>query len=232
MRNNKKRKFAVFDIDGTIFRSSLLIEITEMCISNGLFPKSSRKVYTRAHLNWLNRKDTYQKYIDRVVRAFAVNIKGVSRDKYLKVVKKVIDLHKNRTYKFTRDLIKDLKKKGYHLIAISNSPKEGVDSFAHSLGFNKIYGSIYEVDFNNEFTGEVLFFDFLSNKSTALMRAVNEEKLSLKGSIGVGDTENDISFLKLVEKPIAFNPNNKLYSHAKKHKWRVVVERKDVIYNV
>ncbi|MFH1246519.1 MAG: hypothetical protein V1489_01955, partial [Candidatus Liptonbacteria bacterium] len=47
---------------------------------------------------------------------------------------------------------------------------------------------------------------------------------------GVGDTESDVSFLKMVERPICFNPNKELYAKAKKRGWRVVVERKDVVY--
>lgn len=33
----RKRKVAVFDIDGTIFRSSLLIELVEVMVQHGLF---------------------------------------------------------------------------------------------------------------------------------------------------------------------------------------------------
>ena len=54
--------------------------------------------------------------------------------------------------------------------------------------------------------------------------------MSFKGSIGVGDTESDVAFLKLVERPICFNPNKKLYDYAKRKGWEVVVERKDMIY--
>jgi phosphoserine phosphatase len=61
---------------------------------------------------------------------------------------------------------------------------------------------------------------------------VEKENLSLRHSIGVGDTESDISFLELVSKPICFNPNEKLYQHAKRLKWAVIVERKDVIYAI
>jgi phosphoserine phosphatase len=50
--------------------------------------------------------------------------------------------------------------------------------------------------------------------------------------VGVGDTESDIPFLKLVDRPICFNPNRKLYAAAKRHGWKVVVERKDVIYKI
>jgi phosphoserine phosphatase len=59
-----------------------------------------------------------------------------------------------------------------------------------------------------------------------------EHKLDFAGSYGVGDTESDISFLKLVEHPIAFNPNQNLKSAALKEKWAIVVEKKDVIYEI
>jgi FMN phosphatase YigB (HAD superfamily) len=61
------RKFAIFDIDGTIFRSSLLIELTDSFIQEGVFPENARKVYARSFKDWLDRKDTYDKYIGRVV---------------------------------------------------------------------------------------------------------------------------------------------------------------------
>jgi phosphoserine phosphatase len=59
-----------------------------------------------------------------------------------------------------------------------------------------------------------------------------KHKLTLKGSVGVGDSEGDISFLEQVENPICFNPNRILYRHALLSGWKVVVERKDVIYEI
>ena len=61
---------------------------------------------------------------------------------------------------------------------------------------------------------------------------MGKENLTLENSYGVGDTDGDYSFLELVENPICFNPNEKLLRHAKRNKWRVVVERKDVIYEI
>jgi phosphoserine phosphatase len=48
----------------------------------------------------------------------------------------------------------------------------------------------------------------------------------------VGDTEGDIPLLESVSRPICFNPNQNLYSYAKRMNWEVVVERKDVIYTI
>jgi hypothetical protein len=44
--------------------------------------------------------------------------------------------------------------------------------------------------------------------------------------------EGDIPMLELVENPICFNPNAQLYRIAKLNKWKIIVERKDVIYEI
>jgi len=227
-----KKKVAIFDIDGTVFRSSLLIELTEALIQEGIFSSKVRKLYSRAYENWLNRKGSYEKYIEAVVKAFMENIKGVQYNEFSRVAKKVVVFHKDRTYRYSRDIIEDLKKKNYYLLAISHSPQKVVKEFCKKIGFDKIYGRIYEIDKQKRFTGEMLYTKLISDKAEILKRAIEKEKLTLKESVGVGDTESDIAFLKMVEKPICFNPNQKLYQYAKRASWRVIVERKDVIYHL
>jgi HAD superfamily hydrolase (TIGR01490 family) len=225
------RKVAVFDIDGTVFRSSLLIELVDALIMEGIFPKKTRKIYARQYQRWLDRKDSYEKYIKAVILAFESNIKGIDERKFNKVAERVIAFHKNRLYRFTRDLIKKLKKKKYYLLAISHSPMYVVGRFAKSIGFKKVYGRVLETK-DYKFTGKTLYEELIFDKSKILKRAIEKENLTLKGSIGVGDTESDIPFLKMVERPICFNPNILLYKYAKKHNWSIVVERKDVIYKL
>lgn len=224
------KKVAIFDIDGTIFRSSLLVELTDAFIQEGVFLPKVGKSYARSHKAWLDRRGSYEKYIREVINAFHENIEGVKHDKFLKIAKKVVAFHKNRIYRYTRDMVRGLKKKGYYLLAISKSPKEIVDEFGRQLGFDKIYGLVYEVDDKKKLTGEILFWELISDKAKILKRAVKKENLTLKGSVGVGDTESDIAFLKMVEKPICFNPNKKLFQYAKRARWKIIVERKDVVY--
>lgn len=229
---SSKQKIAVFDIDGTIFRSSLLIEMTEALIQAGLFPKTAGTIYAKAYENWANRKDSYDKYIYAVIVAYEKYIMTVKEKDFQLVAKKVLAFHHKRVYRFTRDLVKDLRKKNYYLIAISHSPRDLVKLFVKGLGFNKVYGRVYEVDKTGKFTGQTLYTHLINDKAKILRRALEKENLSLKGSIGVGDSEGDISLMKMVERPICFNPNSKLYQEAKKHGWEVVVERKDVIYKL
>jgi phosphoserine phosphatase len=61
---------------------------------------------------------------------------------------------------------------------------------------------------------------------------LHEAELNLDGSVGVGDTLSDVGFLELVQPPIVFNPNCSLFDVARQQDWPIVVERKDVIYNL
>ena len=163
---------------------------------------------------------------------FKFNLKGIHYTRFDTAAKEAVARYQNHTYRYTRDLIKDLKKDGYFLLAISLSPKGILDKFCAGLGFNKVYGTLYELGPNDCFTGEIIDEHLIRNKANIVKRAAEKEKLSLTGSFAVGDTEGDIPMLESVENPICFNPNMKLYKHAKRNGWKVVVERKDVIYEL
>lgn len=228
----KPRRFAAFDIDGTIFRSSLLIEIVEELIEVGLFPPSARDAYEAPHKLWQDRSDSYDKYIMAVVDSFNQYIQGINYSDFLTTVEKMMQRKKNRNYRYTRELVSRLKKEGYFLLAISHSPKSVLDKFCQELGFDKVYGRFYELGPGDKFTGKIVDEHLIANKANIVKRAVEKENLSYQGSIAVGDSEGDIPMLELVENPICFNPNDKLYRYAKINKWPVVVERKDVIYRI
>jgi len=225
-----KRKVAVFDIDGTIFRSSLLVELTEALIKAQVFPVTVRSRYLREYKAWFNRRGSYDCYLGKLIAVFDASIKGVRRNIFLRIAKGVIRAQRERTYRYTRNLIRTLRQRGYYLLAISHSPKYIVHAFAKRLGFNKVYGRMLEVDADGRFTGKTLHEDIIMDKARILSRAVEKERLTLTNSIGVGDSESDIPFLEMTKGAIAFNPNRKLYRHAKRRGWRIVVERKDMVY--
>ena len=227
-----KRKVAIFDVDGTIFRSSLLVQVVDQLIRDGAFPEEAQAVYAKQHEKWLDREGDYEEYIMGVVKAFRSHLKGASYQALSSAAERVVAAQWKHTYRYTRILLKKLRERGYYLLAVSHSPKTVLDKFCPRLGFDKVYGIMYELGPQELFTGTVMDEHIILNKASIVKRAVEKENLTLSGSIGVGDTESDIAFLDLVARPICFNPNNKLYKYAKRQKWNVVVERKDVIYEM
>lgn len=225
------KKVAVFDIDGTIFRSSLMIELLEEFIEQGVFPASARRIFEEEHRMWLERRGSYNDYTKKIIEAYLKHIKGVKLDDALEVANLVMLFHKNRVYRYTRDLVEKLKETHF-LLAISHSPYHIVEPFCREWGFQKVYAFFYEVNDKGYFTGSIEDEELMHDKGKILARALEKEHLTLKGSVGVGDSETDIAFLKMVQKPIAFNPSSGLYKIAKRNKWDVVVERKDMIYHL
>lgn len=227
-----KRKLAVFDVDGTIFRSSLTRSLFSALVEEGIFPARAAREVEPAFEAWLNRKGNYNEYIQKVVEVFSKYIKGVQQEDVRRVSAKVVSAEKHRTYRFTRDIIRELKKKNYFIVAISGSPYEVVKLYNKVLQFDKAYGWVLEVDSAGKYTGKMKHTYSVFEKQVLVTHVVEKYGATLKGSIGVGDSESDVSFLNLVDRPIAFNPSSGLYKTAKKRGWEVRVERKDVIYHL
>lgn len=226
----KKQPVAVFDIDGTIFRSSLLIKLVEELLSRGIFPESARGVYLEAESAWVQRQGTYEDYIMKVVESFKTHLQGVEFAALESAAKAVAVKDKDLRYRYTSKLIQKLKKQGYYLLAVSQSPWAVLEDFCKSIGFDKVYGRFYELGANDRFTGGVIDEELISDKAAIVKRAVHKHGLTLEGSFAVGDTEGDIPMLSVVENPICFNPNMKLAEVARRNGWDIVIERKDVIY--
>jgi HAD superfamily hydrolase (TIGR01490 family) len=227
-----KNKLAIFDIDGTIFRKNLHFVLINELVFMGIFPKSVKYKLVDIYADWIEHEGTYEKYRLALVGLYSEYIKGCRKDDVMKASREVIRFHEKRTYIFAENLIKKLKKENYNIIAISGSPSEVVEEYnQRHLKFDKVFGSVYEIDESGCYTGEAVFEPTM-HKGHAAKQYVFENNLSFEKSYGIGDTESDASFLELVENPIAFNPNQNLKKIAEKNKWKIIVEKKDVIYEI
>ena len=225
-----KNKIAIFDIDGTIFRSNLQFELLSGLAFEGIFSKKTRDRLIKSYRKWLHNKGTYENYKKELIKYYKKEIKNKNKDDVVKVSKKVISFYHARQFIYTKNLIDELKDT-HKLVAISGSPIEIVKEYNSYLKFDDVFGTVYEIDKNKKYTGKVLYAPVL-NKADALKVYVAEQGISLAGSIGIGDTSSDIPLLELVDFPIAYNSDEELYVYARKNKWKIVVERKDVIYEL
>lgn len=226
------RPVAFFDIDGTFFRSSLLIELVETLAAEELFPVHALQEYRQPYQAWLNREGSYEAYIEAVIATFLKHIKGVYYGDFADVGRMVVAEHGKKVYRYSRDLIENLKADNYFIVAISQSPKTVLDEFCWNYGFDKVYGRMYDIGPTDYFTGSIIDEEVIQNKAKIAQRVFAREDVTSVDSVGIGDTEGDISLLETVEQPICFNPNRKLYEYAKERNWEIVVERKDVIYHI
>lgn len=236
-RKTQKTRLAIFDIDGTIFRSSLIIEVFNALVRERVFPKSASDRVERHFVRWLNRKGHYNDYLMTLVGEFYQNLKGKRAADVEPVIAGVVRWQKDRVYRFTRDLVRALKRRGYFLVAISNSPDVMVAPFARMAGFVAVVGRTYEI-VRGRYTGRItvqgrpLAVNEWMDKVALLKEILAQRglKADFANSFSVGDSEGDAALLAAVGHPIAFNPSSELAHLARRRGWQIVVERKDVMY--
>jgi len=227
-----RRPFAAFDIDGTILRWQLYHAVAdELAKQNKLDQVAYNKV-RQARLQWKKRphQASYAEYETELIKFFETAIQGIDPTELHQASKNVVAVYKDQVYAYTRDLIVELKAKNYLLFAISASQDDIVKMLAGFYGFDDSAGSVYEIkDGAYTGSGRILKSEL---KPQILKGFVKKHGAKWEGSIAVGDSESDIPMLSTVEQPIAFNPTKELFEHAKQAGWQIVVERKNMVYNL
>ncbi|MBI3624067.1 HAD family phosphatase [Candidatus Saccharibacteria bacterium] len=226
-----KQSFAVFDIDGTLIRWQLYHAIADALVRLGYVEPEVFQPVKDARMTWKRRlhSESFKDYERRLVAAYEALLSQLTIKQFEEAAQAVFDEYKDQVYTYTRDLIRDLKQRGYLLFAISNSQMEIVEKVTKYYGFDDWVGAIYEQS-NGRFTSQVKVH--LNDKDSVLRQLVAKHKASWKDSLAVGDSLSDASMLEIVENPIAFNPEQKLFRLAKRQGWTIVIERKNVVYKL
>ncbi|MBC7581716.1 HAD family phosphatase [Aeromicrobium sp.] len=225
------QRFALFDIDGTVIRWQLFHSVVNELIRRGQLSESASRDIKQARMTWKKREneDSFKAYEQVLVNAYLEALDGLSVLQYMGAVESVFEEYKDQTYIYTRDLIRDLKDKGYALFAVSGSQQEIVSKFAEYYGFDDAIGAHLE-QLDGHFTGKIETPAL--GKQSAVEKLLARHDVILDGSIAVGDSESDLALFEAVEQPIVFNPSAGLFTIAKERGWSIVLERKNVIYEL
>ena len=233
-----KNIVAFFDIDGTLFRNSLMIQhfkklIKYEVIDPSIWYNKVKNVYEE----WEKRYGDFEHYLETLAEVYIEELKGVNKSYIEFIASQVINVNGDMVYKYSRDKIKWHKEQGHKVFFISGSPDFLVSKMAEKYGATEYKGTAYLVDDDNNFTGEIVKMWNSENKQKTLDEFVGKYEVDLKNSYAYGDTPGDLSMLRMVGNPIAINPNKELLINIRKDKnllqnTDIIVERKDVIYKL
>lgn len=235
---NGKNVGAFFDIDGTLHRTSLMIEHFKKLVRYEVIdPRLWHSNVKYTYKEWRKRERDYEDYMLELIELYVEALRGHKKDELEFISNQVIRLNGDIVYRYTRDRIKEHKAAGHKVFFISGSPNFLVEKMAEKYGVDAFRGAQYLVDEEGRFTGEVVPMWDSTSKNTAMKRLVDEFEIDLAASYAYGDTNGDVSMLKKVGHPIAINPTAELVEHIKSdpelaQKALLLVERKDVIYKL
>lgn len=229
---------AFFDIDGTIYREGLITEVFKKFITHDLVDQTKWHDDVRpAFMKWDRRQGEYDDYLMKMTAIYKQTTKGLSSVLVEHIARKVIEQKGERVYTFTRDEIRKHKEAGHIVIAISGSPYELVKEMAQKYDFDDFRGTLYEVDEQGMYTGNIAPMWDSRSKLKALEDFCKQYNIDLSQSYAYGDTSGDFTMFQQVGHPYAMNPTKELLNKIKsdeevREKISVIVERKDVIYQL
>lgn len=232
MKNfTRGRPFAAFDIDGTLIRWQLYHALVDRLVSYDFGDASVKQQIHESRMRWKNRThpEAFKNYEHELVGIYEQILITISVEQFNRVVEEVFAEYKDQVYVYTRELIKKLKKEGYLLFAISGSHVQIVQKIASYYGFDNCSGTTY-IQKDGKFTGRVILPHLQKDK--VLKELIAKHQATTAGSIAAGDSLSDVAMMELVEQPIIFNPEAKLFKVAKEKGWKVVLERKNMIYEL
>jgi HAD superfamily hydrolase (TIGR01490 family) len=230
------RTAAFFDIDGTLYRESLMIEhfkklLKYEVLDEALWHAGIKKSYE----NWQKRRGNYDDYMLELAGIYVSSMKGLEKSKMEFITNQVVDLKGDKVYMYTRNRIEWHKSEGHTVIFISGSPDYLVRKMATRYGIADSLGTRYYLDENDRYTGEIEQMWDSKSKHAAVNRFVEKYTIDLASSYAYGDTAGDLSMLRLVGHPVAINPTRELFTLINddpvlKDTVTIAVERKDVVY--
>ncbi|MGL4761568.1 MAG: HAD-IB family hydrolase [Sarcina sp.] len=233
-----KRIAAFFDIDGTIYREGLITEVFKKIVKYELIEETKWDNEVKpAFIKWDKRQGDYDEYLLKMVDIYIDAIKGLKKHHIDHIAKNVIEQKGDRVYTFTRERIKWHKEQGHVVIAISGSPIELVKEMAGKYNMDDYRGTIYQIDENERYTGEIIPMWDAVSKQNSIRELTEKYDIDLLESFAYGDTSGDFTMFENVGHPYAINPTRELIGKVKEdskisEKINVIVERKDVTYKI
>lgn len=225
---------AFFDIDGTLYRDSLMIEHFKKLLKYEVIdPVLWYSHVEKAYKMWQKRHGNYEDYMEKLANIYIESIKNLNKSDTAFITKQVIDLKWDSVYQYTRNRIKYHKEQGHYIFFISGSPDYLVEGMAKKYGATEYIGTKYLTDKNNNFTGEIIRMWDSKSKLNSINTLTEKYNLNLKESYAYGDTNGDFTMLSSVGNGYAINPTKELLQHLNENdNIKIIIERKDVIYEL
>lgn len=213
---------ATFDLDGTVFKMSVLETYTEWLCEQGVFEplpseiKSAKQVWKND-----NTEQNYNEHLGKLVRFFIEQVPGKSVSLLSEAANIVAKQQSHRRWNITTGII-DSMRPTHNILSVSLMPEWLMGPFADDLGFVALIGSTY-VARDGLYTDEAHSI----NKATEYAKVRDGDTSKL--DVHMGDTVGDNSLFDLAVRPILFNPSWTLHSQNQGSGRTVITSHKDVV---
>lgn len=218
MRRIKKRKIALFDIDGTIYKGSIIFQLTKYQLKEKTISESVQDNFHKNLQLYQEKRVNYGNFANNLVAHWAKGLKGISYIAVLEQTKCFFKNKGNNFFPFFKRIVA-LLEKTHDIYFVTGEPKFVAQVVAGLYKITGFLSSELEIE-NGVFTGNIKkFLAKREEKQIAIKELLATHHL--KQSFAFGNAEGDIGMLNLVEFPICINPTSGLREKAIKENWQI-----------
>ncbi len=210
------KKVAFFDLDKTIYNAHSFFQLVEHEIEQGRVKQKTWEKIQKILSDHESGGLSYSMATNMLLKNFALDLEGQKYTNLLEDVKEFFMKNLQNFYPYFKEILPKLKKT-HDIYIITANAQFVAEAIVDQFGLVGFVSSEFEVE-KGLFTGKVL--KSLANGKSMVLGILT--KFGKSDSIAVGDSENDIGMLELVEFPICINPSEELKNHANKHNWIVI----------
>jgi HAD superfamily hydrolase (TIGR01490 family) len=216
------RAAAFFDLDKTLMAGSSAMPFARVAAKHGLVDRRQLARWGWDHLRYRLRGASDDETAQAIAAAKEM-LSGVSVEDIKRMVPEMLADVMPRVYPQMVDEINEHKEAGRETFIVSAAGSGIVESIAAPLGMTGGIGTVYKVDPDGRFTGELDGpFVYGQGKVEAMERVAAEHDIDLEQSYAYSDSASDLPMLRAVGHAVVINPDSALLAVAKAEGWRVL----------
>ncbi|KMN76329.1 phosphoserine phosphatase [Chromobacterium sp. LK11] len=218
------RNLALFDLDHTLIAGDSDFEWPRFLIQRGIleqahYDERNNYFYRQYQQGTLDIHEYLAFALEPLKRFSRAELDALHADYLEQHIKPIIT-------RKARELLAAHAAQGDEIIIITATNRFITGPIARELGVEHLIAIELEEEEDGRFTGRVSGVpSFQQGKITRLQQWLDERGLSMDSygqSFFYSDSHNDLPLLKLVDHPVAVDPDDTLRAHAEQQGWRVI----------
>ncbi len=211
---------AIFDLDETLIRADSDHEWGRFLIRKGLVEKASHErrndEFYRQYQHGELDVDAYLAFACDVLTRYSREALDAYRAEFMSEVISPLILPQ------ARQLIADHKERGDYPLVITSTLEFITAPIVEALGIQTLIAPVPEVR-EGRYTGRITGVpSFAEGKVTRLHQWLEDTGKVLDGAHFYSDSHNDLPLLRLVDHPVAVDPDPVLLAEATRRKWKII----------
>lgn len=210
------KKLALFDIDGVIYDGHSIFDLIQEQEKSNYIKKGLWNKILEILEKYKNGNLIYKEAADQMLFLHSQRLAGKKYNDLVNENLNFIKQYQNKLFPYFADLIQELKKT-HDMYFVTTNFDITAEAFTKYFDLTGFLSS--KIKQENGIIVDGVELSLGGNKGIVKNLV---DKYGKSGSIAVGDSENDIDMLNLVEFPFVMEPDDKMKLVVSEKKWKIV----------